>query len=119
MKDYSNAKQSNVTVTPDRESVNLLSAGNRLNSSSDKYLKRIKNREISEETGRILACIAMLDDLYGCVADALDFMYGSCQVDGIINEDYHPKHTGIENFLFKCLNESISEKVKNKTSNKI
>jgi hypothetical protein len=93
--------------------------GNNVGNSLDYYSKLIENCTISEQTKRFLACIKMLTDLYGCVYDAIKFMYGEDGTDRLIDESYTRKSNELESVLYDFLRESISDNLSFVTITKV
>lgn len=104
--------------TEGKEVINF-NQGNELNNGLDYYSKIIENCRISESTSKFLACIVMLSDLYGYVNEAVKFMYGSRNVDEIIDESFHDKHHELESVLYGFLRQSVSDKLTSETIREI
>jgi len=80
-------------------------------SAKDKYAERVKGLTISEETGKFLECIMMLDDLYIKVREALTTNYNNEMTETLLDENYRKPIAEIENFIFDYFKQSVIENV--------
>jgi hypothetical protein len=86
--------------------------------TTDYYSKLVENCTISEQTGKFLACILSLSDLFSKVYEAVMFMYGE-RADEIINNGYYQKSNELELVLYDFLRYSINDKLDSETINEI
>ena len=74
-----------------------------------KTAKEIQSMPISESTAKCLEAISLIDDIWGCVSDALGAMHGELSVDEIMDKEFVPQVSALRKTLDEYLLNSITQ----------
>lgn len=72
-------------------------------------VEQIKGLPISDTTARLIACLRMMQEVYGEASEALERIYGEDVADILINEKLGDGYKALEKGLQECLMLSINQ----------
>lgn len=72
-------------------------------------LEQIKDLSISNKTARLIACLRMMQEIYGEVDEVMSQIYGEGAANSIIDEKLGDGYRTLEKGLQECLMLSICE----------
>ena len=78
-------------------------------------VEQIKGLPISEPTARLIACLSMMQEVYGEANEVLERIYGEDVADILINEKLGDAFASMTKGLQECLIISINESLGNLT----
>lgn len=78
-------------------------------------VEQIKGLPIGDSTARLIACLRMLQELYGEASDTMESLYGMSVSNGLIKDKLSAGYSALEKVLHECLMMSIDESLGNLT----